>query len=68
MAEELFRWRPVPLKQRCDRCREAATVVLEKLMLCGDCFLEESERRFGAVSKNSTADRSAAPADARKSA
>lgn len=47
MADELFRWRPVPLKQRCDRCREAATVMIDKLALCGGCFLEESERRFG---------------------
>ena len=62
MAEELFRWRPVPLKQRCDRCREAGTVVFEKLMLCGGCFLEESERRFGPTRGNSTT------ADARKSA
>lgn len=68
MSEELFRWRPVPLKQRCDRCREAATVVFEKLMLCGDCFLEESERRFGIASKNSTADRISTAADTRKSA
>jgi hypothetical protein len=68
MAEELFRWRPVPLKQRCDRCREGATAILEKLMLCGDCFLEESERRFGAASRNSTADRNSTAADTRKSA
>lgn len=68
MAEELFRWRPVPLKQRCDRCREAATVILEKLMLCGDCFLEESERRFGSASTNSTADPNSTAAETRKSA
>ena len=68
MAEELFRWRPVPLKQRCDRCRDEATVLLEKLMLCGDCFLEESERRFGAASRNSTPDRNPTAADALKSA
>ena len=66
MAEELFRWMPVPLKQRCDRCRDAATVMLEKLALCGDCFLEESERRFG-VSRDSV-DGNSRAADARKSA
>lgn len=68
MTEELFRWQPVPLRQRCDRCREAATVMLEKLMLCGDCFLEESERRFGSPSRNATMDRGSTISDARRSA
>jgi len=47
MVEEMYRWRPVPRRHRCDRCIESATVILESLFLCSDCFLEESERRHG---------------------
>jgi hypothetical protein len=46
MAEEIYRWRPVPLRQRCDRCREAATVSIDSLTLCGPCFLTETKRRL----------------------
>lgn len=46
MAEEIYRWRPVPLRQRCDRCREAATVMIDTLILCGPCFLAETKRRL----------------------
>lgn len=46
MAEEIYRWRPVPLRHRCDRCREAATVTIETLTLCGPCFLAETKRRL----------------------
>lgn len=47
MVEEIFRWRPVPLRQRCDRCREEARVVLDQLFLCAACFLVETKKRFG---------------------
>ena len=46
MPEEIFRWRPVPLRQRCDHCRESATVMIENLILCGPCFLSETKRRL----------------------
>jgi hypothetical protein len=68
MAEEIYRFRPVPLKQRCDHCRAAATVILDKLILCSDCFLEESKRRFGTASENPASDRISALPDTRKSA
>jgi hypothetical protein len=68
MADEVFRFRPVPLKQRCDRCRDAATVILDKLILCGDCFLEESKRRFGIVSGNQTTDQVSTQSDSRRTA
>ena len=68
MAEEIFRFRPVPLKQRCDHCRAEATVILDKLILCGDCFLDESKRRFGMMSRNPTPDRISTQPDTRKSA
>lgn len=47
MAEEIYRWRPVPLRQRCDRCRETATVTIDSMILCGPCFLTETKRRLG---------------------
>lgn len=47
MPDEVYRWRPVPKKHRCDRCMEEAAVVLENLYLCGGHFLEESKKRFG---------------------
>ncbi len=47
MVEELYRWRPVPLRQRCDRCRETATVLFDSVFLCGECFFEASKQRFG---------------------
>jgi hypothetical protein len=68
MADEVFRFRPVPLKQRCDRCRDAATVILDKLVLCSDCFLDESKRRFGIVSENQTTDQVSAQSDSRRTA
>jgi len=68
MADEVFRFRPVPLKQRCDRCRDAATVILDKLVLCSDCFCEESKRRFGIVSENQTTDQVSAQSDSRQTA
>jgi hypothetical protein len=68
MANEVFRFRPVPLKQRCDRCRAAATVLLDKLILCGECFLEESKRRFGIASGNQTVDQISTQTDSRRTA
>jgi hypothetical protein len=68
MADEVFRFRPVPLKQRCDRCRAAATVLFDKLILCGECFLEESKRRFGIVSGNQTVDQISTQTDSRRTA
>lgn len=68
MADEVFRFRPVPLKQRCDRCRHAATVILDKLVLCSDCFLDESKRRFGIVSGNQTAGRGSMQSESRQTA
>ena len=47
MAEEVYRWRPVPKKHRCDRCDEEATVVVETLRLCGQHFLADSKKRLG---------------------
>jgi hypothetical protein len=47
MVEDMFRWRPVSRRYRCDRCIEPATVILDSLYLCSDCFLEESESRHG---------------------
>jgi hypothetical protein len=47
MVEDMFRLRPVPRRYRCDRCVEPATVILDSVYLCSDCFLEESERRHG---------------------
>lgn len=52
MAEEIFRWRPVPLLQRCDRCREAATVSIDSMVLCGPCFLTETKRRLGMLDRS----------------
>ena len=39
-------WRPVPRRRRCDRCSEGAAVILDDVHLCGECFLEESMRRY----------------------
>ncbi len=47
MGKELFRWRPVPLHQRCGRCRKDAAVLFEDVPLCGECFLDASKERFG---------------------
>ncbi len=54
-------WRGLPKRHRCDHCQRSAAVILEALWLCGDCFLEESVRRyrpFGYVAADSTNTRS----------
>jgi hypothetical protein len=44
--DKLLAWRGLPKRHRCDHCQRAAAVILEALWLCGDCFLEESVRRY----------------------
>jgi len=36
----------VRARHGCDECPRRAVVLLEVLRLCGDCFLQESIRRF----------------------
>jgi hypothetical protein len=55
MREEIFHLRPVPRRYRCDKCREVASVIVDVLYLCGDCFLEESEERYGKPLKSADA-------------
>jgi hypothetical protein len=45
---------PVPRRRRCDRCTEGADVILDDLYLCGDCFLEESIRRYAMLLSRKT--------------
>jgi len=52
--ENVFPWRPVPRRRRCERCEQAAVVDLEGLYLCGDCFLEESKRRYATALSTNT--------------
>lgn len=46
VTEEIYRWRPLPPRQRCERCTNTASVLLDDAVLCGDCFLAESRRRY----------------------
>jgi ribosomal protein S14 len=34
---------------RCNRCGQHASVVISGVILCGDCFLRQSERKLPAV-------------------
>jgi ribosomal protein S14 len=38
-------------RRRCVRCGRRASVVYGNMMLCGDCFLEQTKRRYGLKSK-----------------
>ena len=42
----LFAWRGLPKRHRCDKCQRGAVVVFEVSWLCGECFFEESVRRL----------------------
>jgi hypothetical protein len=47
MVEDMYRWRPVPRRFRCDRCPEPASVLFDNRYLCSECFESESKRRYG---------------------
>jgi ribosomal protein S14 len=33
--------------RRCERCGRRPSVVYGNMVLCGDCFLEQTKRRYG---------------------
>lgn len=46
MLDNIYPLRPLPKRHRCDHCDDDAVVMVDAIWLCGDCFFEESVRRY----------------------
>jgi ribosomal protein S14 len=47
MPEQPLPPRPYIPRPRCARCGRAAAIIDEHLLLCGGCFLERTQLKFG---------------------